>query len=64
VAKIPYVGLLSLELRGPLGWVLIALLVLLIIAMEYDESKKTQSKARIEVKKSEPSLRDGGGLTG
>jgi signal peptidase len=44
VAKIPYVGLLSLELRGPLGWILIALLVMLIIAMEYDESKKSQSK--------------------
>jgi hypothetical protein len=44
VAKIPYIGLLSLELRGPLGWILIALLVLLIIAMEYDESKKTGTK--------------------
>ena len=46
VAKLPYVGLLSLELRGPLGWILIALLVLLIIAMEYDESKKAQDKTR------------------
>jgi signal peptidase len=46
VAKIPYIGLLSLELRGPLGWVLIALLVMLIIAMEYDESKKTRDKTR------------------
>jgi signal peptidase len=44
VMKIPYVGLLSLELRGPLGWILIALLVLLIITMEYDESKKSQKK--------------------
>jgi signal peptidase len=43
IAKIPYVGLLSLELRGPLGWILIALLVMLIIAMEYEESKKEQS---------------------
>jgi signal peptidase len=63
VAKIPYVGLLSLELRGPLGWILIALLVLLIIAMEYDESKKTQSKARAEEKRTKPSLPDSGGLT-
>ena len=44
IAKIPYVGLLSLELRGPLGWILIALLVFLIIAMEYDESKKSEAK--------------------
>ena len=45
VMKIPYIGLLSLELRGPLGWILIVLLVMLIIGMEYDESKKTQQKA-------------------
>ncbi len=44
VMKIPYIGLLSLELRGPLGWILIGLLVMLIIAMEYDESKKIQRK--------------------
>jgi signal peptidase len=44
VMKIPYLGLLSLELRGPLGWILIALLVMLIIAMEYDESKKAQRR--------------------
>jgi signal peptidase len=44
VAKIPYIGLLSLELRGPLGWLLIALLVMLIIGMEYDESKKSRDK--------------------
>ena len=44
VMKIPYVGLLSLELRGPLGWILIGLLVMLIIAMEYDESKKAQGE--------------------
>jgi signal peptidase I len=46
VSKVPYIGLLSLELRGPLGWILIVLLVMLIIAMEYDESKKSQSKGR------------------
>jgi signal peptidase len=39
VAKIPYVGLLSLELRGPLGIMLIILLIALIIAIEYRESK-------------------------
>jgi signal peptidase len=44
VAKIPYIGLLSLELRGPLGWILIVLLVVLIIAMEYEESKKTKTR--------------------
>jgi signal peptidase len=44
IMKIPYIGLLSLELRGPLGWILIVLLVMLIIAMEYEESKKAQGK--------------------
>jgi len=46
VAKIPYVGLLSLELRGPLGVTVIILLVALIIAIEYKESKpkKPQDK--------------------
>lgn len=39
VAKIPYVGLLSLQLRGPLGITLIVLLVALIIVIEYNESK-------------------------
>ena len=39
VAKLPYVGLISLELRGPLGVTLIILLVALIIAIEYSESK-------------------------
>jgi signal peptidase len=44
VAKLPYVGLLSLELRGPLGIILIVLLVLLIVAVEYNESKVASSK--------------------
>jgi signal peptidase len=44
VAKIPYVGLLSLELRGPIGVTLIILLVALIITIEYKESKSTQRK--------------------
>ena len=39
VTKIPYVGLLSLELRGPLGITVIILLVALIIAIEYSESR-------------------------
>ena len=39
VAKLPYVGLISLELRGPLGVTLIILLVALIIVIEYSESK-------------------------
>ncbi len=39
VLKIPYIGLISLELRGPLGVTLIILLVALIIAVEYKESK-------------------------
>jgi len=39
VGKIPYLGLLSLELRGPLGVILIVLLVALIIVLEYRESK-------------------------
>jgi signal peptidase len=45
VAKLPYVGLLSLELRGPLGIVLIVLLVALIIAIEYKESKPDSKRA-------------------
>ncbi|HUK49710.1 MAG TPA: signal peptidase I [Terriglobales bacterium] len=44
VAKLPYVGLLSLELRGPLGIILIVLLVLLIVAVEYNESKTSAAK--------------------
>ena len=39
VTRIPYVGLLSLELRGPLGITVIILLVALIIAIEYSESR-------------------------
>jgi len=42
VAKLPYVGLISLELRGPLGATLIILLIGLIIAIEYSESKPKQ----------------------
>jgi signal peptidase len=45
VARIPYVGLLSLELRGPLGITLIILLVALIIAIEYRESRRRPKTA-------------------
>jgi signal peptidase len=45
VAKVPYVGLLSLELRGPLGVVVIVLLVALIIALEYRDSQSPSGKA-------------------
>jgi len=44
VMKIPYVGLISLELRGPLGVTLIILLVALIILVEYSESKSPKKK--------------------
>ncbi len=46
VAKFPYVGLLSLELRGPLGVTVIILLVALIIAVEYRESKPSKTKPK------------------
>jgi signal peptidase len=39
VGKMPYVGLVSLQLRGPIGVTVIILLVALIIAIEYRESK-------------------------
>lgn len=44
VAKIPYVGLISLELRGPLGITLIILLIALIVLVEYRESKSKKRK--------------------
>jgi signal peptidase len=46
VMKIPYLGLISLELRGPLGVTLIILLVALIIAVEYNETKHASRKAK------------------
>lgn len=45
VAKLPYVGLISLELRGPLGVTLIILLIALIVAIEYNESKPPKRKS-------------------
>jgi len=46
VAKVPYIGLLSLELRGPPGIAVIILLVALIIAIEYNESKPKSAKSK------------------
>lgn len=47
VAKLPYVGLISLELRGPLGVTLIILLIAVIIAIEYSESKTKKVKSSL-----------------
>lgn len=46
VAKVPYIGLISLELRGPLGVTVIVLLVALIIGIEYKESKSATAKRK------------------
>ena len=46
VMKIPYIGLISLELRGPLGVTVIILLVALIIAVEYNESKSSNASRK------------------
>ena len=48
VVKIPYVGIISLELRGPLGVSLIILLVALIVAIEYKESKSSAKKTGVQ----------------
>jgi signal peptidase len=44
IGKVPYIGLLSLELRGPTGVALIILLIALIIAIEYNESRHAKPK--------------------
>lgn len=45
VARIPYVGLISLRLRGPTGIALILILVAAIVLLEYrDAQKKSKSK--------------------
>ncbi len=41
VAKIPYVGYVTLALQGPLGIILIAFLVFLMIVFEYYDSRKS-----------------------
>lgn len=43
VAKIPYIGYVTLALQGPLGIILIAFLIFLMIVFEfYDSRKKTE----------------------
>jgi signal peptidase len=46
VVKLPYVGLISLELRGPLGVTLIIILITLIVAIEYSESRSSKRKSK------------------
>jgi signal peptidase len=54
VGKLPYVGLISLELRGPLGVTLIILLIALIVAIEYAESKTSRRKSQERLPSSAP----------
>lgn len=42
--KIPYVGYVTLALQGPLGVILIAFLIFLMISFEYYDSKKRRRK--------------------
>jgi signal peptidase len=44
VASIPYIGYVTLTLQGPLGIILIAFLILLMIVFEYYDSKKRSSR--------------------
>jgi signal peptidase len=45
VGKVPYVGYVTLALQGPLGIILIAILIFLMIVFEYyDSRKKTEKK--------------------
>jgi signal peptidase len=44
VGKIPYVGYITLALQGPLGIILIAFLIFLMVSFEYYDSKKKKSK--------------------
>jgi signal peptidase len=45
VGKVPYVGYVTLTLQGPLGIILIAILIFLMIGFEYyDSRKKTEKK--------------------
>jgi signal peptidase len=45
VGKVPYIGILSLQLRGPLGATIIVILVAVIILIEYNESKDATKRA-------------------
>jgi len=44
VGRIPYVGYVTLALQGPLGIILIAFLIFLMIAFEYYDSKKKEKR--------------------
>ena len=44
VGRIPYIGYVTLALQGPLGIVLIAFLIFLMIAFEYYDSKKKEKR--------------------
>jgi len=46
VGKIPYVGYITLTLQGPLGIILIAMLIFLMIVFEYDSRKKASQATR------------------
>jgi len=48
VARIPYVGYVTLALQGPLGVILIAFLIFLMISFEYYDSRK---KAKLKTGK-------------
>jgi signal peptidase len=46
VGKIPYIGYITLALQGPLGIILIAFLIFLMVSFEYyDSRKKSKQKA-------------------
>lgn len=44
VARIPYIGYVTLALQGPLGIILIAFLIFLMIALEYHSSRKKEAE--------------------
>ncbi|WP_455285828.1 signal peptidase I [[Eubacterium] cellulosolvens] len=44
VARIPYIGYVTLALQGPLGIILIAFLIFLMIVFEYYDSRKKASQ--------------------
>jgi signal peptidase len=44
VASIPYIGYVTLTLQGPLGIILIAFLILLMVVFEYYDSKKRSTR--------------------
>jgi len=44
VGKIPYVGYVTLALSGPLGYIVIAFLIFLMVVFEYYDSKKRSSR--------------------